>query len=92
MSKRKFAVAAVCAAVASILFTAAGDDYQFIISGYPAANPSDSDVSPGTNLVVGVLASASASDALEARAWTYGVSSGTGLTSEKRVGTVIVFK
>ena len=71
---------------------ASADGYQFIVSGYPAANPSHSDVSSGTSLGVGVLASTSASAALEARARTCDDSVGTALRSDKYTAMIIIFK
>ena len=68
------------------------DGYQFIVSGYPAANPSRSDVSSGTSLAVGVLASASTSAALEARARTCDDSAGTSLRSDEFKAMVIIFR
>ena len=44
------------------------DGYQYIVSGYPAANPNHSDVSGGTSLDVGTVADVSVAGALEARA------------------------
>ena len=68
------------------------DGYQFIVSGYPAANPSHSDVSSGTSLAVGVLASTSASAALEARAFTYDDSLGIALRSDEYRAMMIIFR
>ena len=71
---------------------ASADGYQFIVSGYPAANPSHSDVSPGTSLGVGVLGDVSASAALEARARTCDDSAGTALRSDKYTAMIIIIK
>ena len=71
---------------------ASADGYQFIVSGYPAANPSHSDVSPGTSLGVGVLGGVSVSAALEARARTCDDSAGTALRSDKYTAMIIIFK
>ena len=68
------------------------DGYQYIVSGYPAANPGHSDVSSGTSLGVGMLASTSASAALEARARTCDDSAGTALRSDKYTAMIIIFK
>ncbi len=68
------------------------DGYQFIVSGYPAANPNHSDVSSGTSLVVGMLASTSASAALEARAFTYDDSLGIALRSDEYRAMMIIFR
>ncbi len=68
------------------------DGYQFIVSGYPAANPSPSDVSSGTSLAVGALTSTSASADLEARARTTDDSDGIALRSDKYTAMIIIFK
>ena len=71
---------------------AAADGYQFIVSGYPAANPSRSDVSSGTSLSVGVLGDVSAADALEARARTSDDSAGTALRSDEYRAMMIIVR
>ena len=68
------------------------DGYQFIVSGYPAANPSQSAVSSGTSLAVGALAATSASADLEARARTCDDSDGTALRSDKYTAMIIIIK
>ncbi len=68
------------------------DGYQFIVSGYPAANPSHSDVSSGTSLAVGLLGDVSASTDLEARARTCDDSDGIALRSDKYTAMIILFK
>ena len=68
------------------------DGYQFIVSGYPAANPSHSAVSSGTSLAVGALASTSASADLEARARTTDDSDGIALRSDKYTAMIIIIK
>ena len=68
------------------------DGYQFIVSGYPAANPSQSAVSSGTSLAVGALAATSASAALEARARTYDDSLGIALRSDEYRAMMIIFR
>ena len=68
------------------------DGYQFIVSGYPAADPSHSDVSSGTSLVVGMLASTSASTDLEARARTCDDSAGTALRSDEYRAMMSIFR
>ena len=68
------------------------DGYQFIVSGYPAANPSQSDVSSGTSLAVGALGDVSAPADLEARARTCDDSDGTALRSDKYTAMIIIFK
>ena len=68
------------------------ETYQFILSGYPAENPSRSDVSGGISLAVGVLDDVSGGDALEARARTSDVSAGRALRSDKYKAMFIIFK
>ena len=68
------------------------DGYQFIVSGYPAANPSQSAVSSGTSLAVGVLGDVSTAAALEARARTCDDSDGTALRSDKYTAMIIIIK
>ena len=68
------------------------DGYQFIVSGYPAANPSQSAVSSGTSLGVGALASTSASADLEARARTCDDADGIALRSDKYTAMIIIIK
>ena len=68
------------------------DGYQFIVSGYPAANPSHSDVSSGTSLAVGALAATSASADLEARARTCDDSDGIALRSDEYRAMMIIFR
>ena len=68
------------------------DGYQFIVSGYPAANPSHSDVSSGTSLAVGALGDVSAPADLEARARTCDDSTGIALRSDKYTAMIIIFK
>ena len=68
------------------------DGYQFIVSGYPAANPSHSDVSDGTSLAAGPLGDMSAANTLEARARTCDDSAGTALRSDEFKAMIIIFK
>ena len=68
------------------------DGYQYIVSGYPAANPNHSDVSPGTSLAGGPLGDVSAAVALEARARTCDDSAGTALRSDLYKAMLILFK
>ena len=88
----KKAAALMGATALAAATTASADGYQFIVSGYPAANPSHSDVSPGTSLGVGVLGDVSVSAALEARARTCDDSAGTALRSDKYTAMIIIFK
>ena len=68
------------------------DGYQYIVSGYPAANPSHSAVSSGMSLAVGPLGDVSAAAALEARARTTDDSDGIALRSDKYTAMIIIFK
>ena len=88
----KKAAALMGAAALAATAPTRADGYQFIISGYPAANPSHSDVSSGTSLVVGMLASTSASAALEARICTYDDSLGTALRSDEYRAMMIIVR
>ena len=88
----KKAVALMGATALAAATPVRADGYQFIVSGYPAANPSHSDVSSGTSLAVGVLASTSASAALEARAFTYDDSLGIALRSDEYRAMMIIFR
>ena len=88
----KKAAALMGAAALAAATPVRADGYQFIVSGYPAANPSQSAVSAGTPLGVGVLASTSASADLEARARTCDDSDGTALRSDKYTAMIIIFK
>ena len=88
----KKAAALMGAAALAAATPVRADGYQFIVSGYPAANPSHSDVSSGTSLVVGMLASTSASTDLEARARTCDDSAGTALRSDEYRAMMIIFR
>ena len=88
----KKAAALMGAAALAAATPVRADGYQFIVSGYPAANPSHSDVSSGTSLAVGALASTSASAALEARARTCDDSLGIALRSDEYRAMMIIFR
>ena len=68
------------------------DGYQYIVSGYPAANPNHSDVSGGTSLDVGTVADVSVAGALEARARTSDDSASGPLRSDAYQAMVIIIK
>ena len=72
-------ILALLAAAATI--AAQADTYQFIISGYPAANESYAASSAATSLETGTLSTPAASQGLEARFRTWLASEGTGLLS-----------
>ena len=88
----KKAVALMGATALAAATPVRADGYQFIVSGYPAANPSHSDVSSGTSLAGGPLGDVSAADALEARARTCDDSAGTALRSDEFKAMIIIFK
>ena len=72
--------------------TASGDGYQYIVSGYPAANPSRSARSASTGLDTGAYHIVSASDAMEARYRTCIASNATALRSDEFRAMIIIFK
>ena len=80
------------AAISAAQLGAGGGEYQFIISGYPAADNCHSDVSPGTSLEFGVLSDVSASDALDARSRTDDLSNHSPLRSDKFRGMNITIR
>ena len=88
----KKAAALMGAAALAATAPTRADGYQFIVSGYSAANPSQSAVSSGTSLAVGALAATSASADLEARARTCDDSDGTALRSDKYTAMIIIIK
>ena len=88
----KKAAALMGAAALAAATPVRADGYQFIVSGYPAANPSQSAVSSGTSLAVGALAATSASADLEARARTTDDSDGIALRSDKYTAMIIIIK
>ena len=73
-------------------FTVVGDTYQYIISGYPAANASYASSSSGTALVTSTRTAPTAAAPLEARYRTWDESDGIALRSDRFVGTVIIFR
>ena len=84
MGKVKAAAAALSAAfVAAPLAAANGDEYQFIISGYPADNPSHSMMSDEVALETGALRVMGDAETLEARSRTYGYSAAIALNAQK---------
>ena len=78
------------AAMSAAQLGAGGGEYQFIISGYPAADSCHSDVSSGTSLGFGVLSDISVSDALDARSRTDDLSNHSPLRSDKFRGMKII--
>ena len=68
------------------------DTYQFIVSGYPAANESYAAASSGTALATATRAVSTAAQALEARYRTWDESDGIALRSDKYRATMIIFR
>lgn len=92
-TNRRRGLAAVLgfAAFAAVLPSVA-DDYQFIVSGYPAANVSYSAESSGTALVTSTRRGGSAAAALEARYRTRCESEGIGMRTDERKGLYIIIR
>ena len=68
------------------------DTYQFIVSGYPAANESYAAASAATSLETATRSGWSAASALEARYRTWDESDGIALRSDKYRATMIIFR
>lgn len=87
---RAACVSAAFAAMA--ILPSYADTYQFIISGYPAANENRTAVSSGTVLVSAARTAHSFAQALEARYRTWCKSNGIGFRSDRPRGFVITYK
>lgn len=85
-AKTIFAALLVAASIA------AADDYQFIVSGYPAANESRSAASSGTPLVTATRRQPTAAAPLEARYRTRDESNGIALRSDKYRGMILIVR
>ena len=70
----------------------ADEPYQFIVSGYPAANESYAAPSAATSLETGTLSTPAVSQGLEARFRTWFASEGTGLLSTLFRGLKLIFR
>ncbi len=92
MTGKKAATAALAAAMAAAPLTAArGTDYQYIVSGYPAANERQTDYSDGIALETATCRSTTDASELEARYRTRDVSSDIALnTTEYRAMVIII--
>ena len=84
--------AAAIVASAIIPFVANADGYQFIVSGYPAANVSYSAASSGTSLVTATRKQPTAAQSLEARYRTWDESDGIALRSDKFRGMILIVR
>ena len=71
---------------------AAGDGYQYIVSGYPAANPKQVARSASTSLETGAYRIVSAADDLEARYRTCIASNATALRSDEFKAMIIIMR
>jgi hypothetical protein len=71
---------------------AAGDGYQYIVSGYPAANPKQVAHSASTSLETGAYRIVSAADDLEARYRTCVASNATALRSDEFKAMMIIIR
>ena len=71
---------------------AAADGYQFIVSGYPAANERQTDYSDGIALETATCRSTTDASELEARYRTRDVSSGIALDTTEYKATVIIIR
>ena len=89
MSIKQLLVAAVIVMAISL---SRADTYQFIVSGYPAANESYAVTSSGTSLVTATRRGKSAASSLEARYRTWDESDGIALRSDKYRATMIIFR
>ena len=70
----------------------ADGDYQYIVSGYPVANPNQSLASEGIPLATGRYACRSVASPLEARFRTFLESNGSKLLSTKFIGIRCVIR
>ena len=94
MDMRQLMTAAILAgAFMGASFSAMADgDYQYIISGYPVANPCRSLASEGTSLATGRYTRRSVASPLEARYRTFLESNGSKLLSTKFIGCRFILR
>ena len=90
--KSAAAVAGAIALATAQPTSAAGDDYQFIVSGYPAANPKFAARSATTGLETGSYRIKGDADDLEARYRTRELSNATALRSDEFKAMIIIIK
>ena len=88
----KTAAALTTAIALSAAQPAAADGYQYIVSGYPAANESYAAASLGTALATATRVVSTTAQALEARYRTWDESDGIALRSDKYRATMIIFR
>ena len=77
---------------AAALLPLHADTYQFIVSGYPAANESYAAASAATSLETATRSGGSAASALEARYRTWDESDGIALRSDTYRGMMIYIR
>ena len=85
-------VAAILAFGGAALPALHADTYQFIISGYPAANERYSGSSPATSLATATQRGVSSAFPLEARYRTWDESDGIPLRTDKFRGLHLIFR
>ena len=85
-------LAALAVVAATALIPSRADTYQFIVSGYPAANESYPAASVGTALATATRSGGSAASQIEARYRTWDESDGIALRSDKYRGITIIFR
>ena len=88
----KKAVALMGATALAAATPTRADGYQFIVSGYPAANVSYSAASSGTSLVTATRRQSTAAQSLEARFRTWDESDGIALRSDKYKGMILIIR
>jgi len=91
-TKRTAALGAVTALALAATPPASLADYQFIVSGYPAANVSYPSASAGTDIVTATRSSPTIAAPLEARYRTWNESEGTDLRSDEPSGFFIIVR
>ena len=77
---------------AAALLPLHADTYQFIVSGYPAANESYAAASAATSLETATRSGGSAASALEARYRTWDESDGIALRSDTYRGLLLIVR
>ena len=88
--KKPLMLICTAATLAAAYWAKADNDYQYIVSGYPVANPCSSLASDGLPLATGRYTYRSAESPLEARFRTFLESAGSKLLSTKFIGLQIV--
>lgn len=82
----------ILAAMLAATSAAVADTYQFIVSGYPAANESYAAASGGIAFVTATRSGGSAASPIEARYRTWDESDGIPFRSDKFQATMIIFR